>query len=103
MFALEDLSEDSEGVETVGGLLANRLGVVPIAGSSIELDGLQLVAEMTAGRRNRVGAVLVTRARPAGDDSPESSGSSSDADDNDGESSGNESGGKRKKAAKNGD
>lgn len=103
MFALEDLSEDSEGVETVGGLLANRLGVVPIAGSSIELDGLQLVAEMTAGRRNRVGAVLVTRARPAGDDSPESSGSSSDADDNDGESSGNESAGKRKKAAKNGD
>lgn len=54
-----DLSEEKEGVDTVVGLLANRLGVVPIPGSSIEVQGYQLVAELAAGRRNRVGAVLV--------------------------------------------
>lgn len=55
-----DLSEESEGVETVAGLLANRLGVVPIPGSSIEVEGYRLVSEMSAGRRNRVGAVFVS-------------------------------------------
>lgn len=58
MFDL-DLSEEKEGVDTVAGLLANRLGVVPIPGSSIDVQGYQLVAELAAGRRNRVGAVLV--------------------------------------------
>ncbi len=56
-----DLSEEKEGVDTVAGLLANRLGVVPIAGSSIDVQGYKLVAELTAGRRNRVGAVLVKK------------------------------------------
>jgi len=55
-----ELSEESEGVETVAGLLANRLGVVPIPGTSIDVDGYRLVAEMSAGRRNRVGAVFVS-------------------------------------------
>lgn len=55
------LSEEKEGVETVGGLLANRLGVVPIAGSRIEVEGYELVAESVAGRRNRIGTVLVTK------------------------------------------
>lgn len=55
-----ELSEESEGVETVAGLLANRLGVVPIPGSSIEVQGYRLVAEMSAGRRNRVGAIFVS-------------------------------------------
>lgn len=56
-----DLSEEKEGVDTVAGLLANRLGVVPIAGSSIDVQGYRLVAELIAGRRNRVGAVLVEK------------------------------------------
>ncbi len=55
-----DVTEESEGVETVAGLLANRLGVVPISGSSIEVEGYRLVAELSAGRRNRVGAVFVS-------------------------------------------
>ncbi|MFT6564962.1 MAG: CBS domain containing-hemolysin-like protein [Actinomycetes bacterium] len=55
-----NLSEESEGVETVAGLLASRLGVVPIPGSSIEVEGFRLVAEMSAGRRNRVGVVFVS-------------------------------------------
>lgn len=62
-----DLSEDVEGVETVAGLLANRLGVVPIAGSRIDVQGYRLTAELTAGRRNRVGAVLVERLGPDND------------------------------------
>ncbi len=60
-----ELSEESEGVETVAGLLANRLGVVPIPGSQIEVDGYRLVAEMSSGRRNGVGAVFIT---PVGQD-----------------------------------
>lgn len=54
------VSEDDEDVDTVGGLLAHRLGVVPIPGSQIEIDGYELVAELGQGRRNRVATVLVT-------------------------------------------
>jgi CBS domain containing-hemolysin-like protein len=68
-----ELSEDSEGVESVAGLLANRLGVVPIPGSSIEVEGYRLVAEMSAGRRNRVGAVFVSPIEAGEDDSAKTS------------------------------
>lgn len=60
LVGLRKVSEDAEGVETVGGLLAGRLGVVPIPGSSIDVDGYRLTAESAAGRRNRIGTVLVT-------------------------------------------
>ncbi|MET8688076.1 hemolysin family protein [Streptomyces sp. NPDC004732] len=55
---------DDEDVETVGGLLAKRLGRVPIAGASAVValpDGreLKLTAESAAGRRNRIMTVLV--------------------------------------------
>ena len=46
-------------VETVGGLLAKKLGKVPIPGAVVELDGLTLTAESTEGRRRRIGTVLV--------------------------------------------
>jgi CBS domain containing-hemolysin-like protein len=72
---VEELSElfgvalDDEDVDTVGGLLAKHLGRVPIPGASTTIDGLTLTAESAAGRRNRIGTVLVTRAdreaRPA--------------------------------------
>lgn len=61
--ALED-----EDVETVGGLLAKRLGRVPIAGSQVSVAGLSLVAETVEGRRNRVATVLVRRVDGAGAD-----------------------------------
>jgi CBS domain containing-hemolysin-like protein len=48
-------------VDTVGGLLAKHLGVVPIPGAQVEAYGLILTAESTAGRRNRIGTVLVRR------------------------------------------
>ena len=61
---LEDLfgvKVEAEDVETVGGLLAHGLGRVPIAGSQAVVAGLRLTAENLAGRRNKVGTVLVER------------------------------------------
>jgi CBS domain containing-hemolysin-like protein len=52
---------DEEDVETVAGLLAHALGRVPIAGSSATVHGLRLTAENLAGRRNKIGTVLVER------------------------------------------
>jgi CBS domain containing-hemolysin-like protein len=57
---------DAEDVETVGGLLAHELGRVPIAGSEATVTGLHLTAENIAGRRNKLGTVLVERV--AGED-----------------------------------
>jgi len=66
--AVEDLADlfdvevpDRDDVETVGGLLAESIGRVPIAGSTAVVHGLKLVAESVGGRRNRVDTVLVTR------------------------------------------
>ncbi len=56
---------DAEDVETVGGLLAQRLGRVPIAGSTATVAGLKLTAENLAGRRNRISTVTVRRVRGA--------------------------------------
>jgi len=55
------LKLDDEDVETVGGLMAKQLNKVPIAGSVVKYDGLELVAERSAGRRNRIGTVIVTK------------------------------------------
>ncbi|HEV7870459.1 MAG TPA: hemolysin family protein [Modestobacter sp.] len=62
-----DLPED-DGVETVGGLLARELGVVPIEGSAAEVGGLRLVAESTGGRRNQIDTILVCRVPEPGQD-----------------------------------
>jgi CBS domain containing-hemolysin-like protein len=53
---------EDEDVETVAGLLAHALGRVPIAGSTATVRGLRLTAENLAGRRNKIGTVLVERA-----------------------------------------
>ena len=74
---IEDLGEifavdlPADEVETVGGLLAQALGRVPIPGATANLGGLRLVAEGTTGRRNRIDSVLVRRVPeddPAGDE-----------------------------------
>ena len=57
-----EIDGEEEGVETVAGLFGKRIGRVPIPGSRMELDGWLLVAESAAGRRKKVGSVLVTRA-----------------------------------------
>ena len=65
---VEDLSElfdvdlPTDEVETVGGLLAQALGRVPIPGAEATVDGLHMVAEGVVGRRNRIDTVLVRRA-----------------------------------------
>jgi CBS domain containing-hemolysin-like protein len=61
---LFDVSIEAEDVETVGGLLAQRLGRVPIPGAIATVAGLRLTAESLAGRRNRIGAVRVERIGP---------------------------------------
>jgi CBS domain containing-hemolysin-like protein len=58
---LFDVSIEAEDVETVGGLLAQRLGRVPIPGAMATVAGLRLTAESLAGRRNRIGTVRVER------------------------------------------
>jgi CBS domain containing-hemolysin-like protein len=52
---------EEEGVDTVLGFMAKRLGRVPIPGATITVDGWQLRAEYAAGRRNRIGTMLVER------------------------------------------
>ena len=51
-------------VETVGGLLAQALGRVPIPGAAATWPGCELIAEGTTGRRNQIDTVLVRRLRP---------------------------------------
>jgi CBS domain containing-hemolysin-like protein len=68
-FHIEDLADeleveldaDEEGVDTIGGLFASRLGVVPIPGTQIEVGGWRLIAESAMGRRNQVATVLIER------------------------------------------
>ncbi|HEY7009798.1 MAG TPA: hemolysin family protein [Jatrophihabitantaceae bacterium] len=73
--AVEDLGElfgvdvpDRDDIETVGGLLAEALGRVPIEGAHAEAYGLSLTAESAGGRRNRIDTVLVSRLSESRDD-----------------------------------
>lgn len=62
---------DDDDVDTVGGLMAKVLNVVPIAGSVVHWEGLELVAERGQGRRNQIDTILVTQVgndKEAGDD-----------------------------------
>ena len=74
---IEDLGEifgvelPADEVETVGGLLAQTLGRVPIPGATVDVGGLHLIAEGTTGRRNRIDSVLVRRVEPGPADESE--------------------------------
>ncbi len=56
------VTSESEGVDTVAGLLARRLGVVPIPGSETTVGNFRLTAEDAEGRRNKVATIRVIRA-----------------------------------------
>jgi CBS domain containing-hemolysin-like protein len=64
---IDDLAElleieiPDEGVDTVGGLMAKRLGIVPIPGATVDIDSWKLTAESTAGRRHRIDTVVISR------------------------------------------
>ena len=52
---------DFEGIDTIGGLMAQKLGRVPIAGSTISLNGWSITSERPIGRRRRISSVLIER------------------------------------------
>ncbi len=64
-YPIDDLDElfgfdvEEEDVDSVGGLMAKHLGRVPIPGSHVEAHGLRFEAEDAAGRRNKIGTVLI--------------------------------------------
>lgn len=62
---LFDTELEDDEVDTVGGLLAKHLGRVPIVGSEVVIDGIQLRAERLEGRRNRVSHLIARRLAPA--------------------------------------
>ncbi len=71
---IEDLAEelkisideaDYEGIDTIGGLMAQRLGRVPIAGSSITIDGWTITSERPIGRRRRISSVMIEKVQEA--------------------------------------
>jgi CBS domain containing-hemolysin-like protein len=69
-YPIDDLDElfgfdvAEEDVDSVGGLMAKHLGLVPIPGSQVVAHGLRFTAEETAGRRNKIGTVRISRADP---------------------------------------
>ena len=70
-FPVDELNEllDAELPEgdwdTVGGLLFNVLGRVPVEGESVEVDGVRLVAERVEG--HRIGRIRITSLHAPGD------------------------------------
>ena len=58
-FELPEEDEDDD-VDTVGGLLAKELGRVPIQGSRVVVQGIELVADTLEPRRNRVARLRVS-------------------------------------------
>lgn len=56
---LFDLELDDEDVDTVGGLLAKELNMVPIPGSRVIWNGLEITAEKATPRRHQIDTVLV--------------------------------------------
>jgi len=80
-YPIDDLDElfgfnvDEEDVDSVGGLMAKHLGLVPIPGSQVVAHGLRFTAEETAGRRNKIGTVRIARVEPDPDDSSARQGS----------------------------
>ena len=70
-----EIDADAEGVDTVAGLIAKRLGKVALPGSSIVVNGWLLTAEHAAGRRNRLTSVLAEPLEARAGTEPDGSGS----------------------------
>jgi CBS domain containing-hemolysin-like protein len=76
-YPIDDLDElfgfdvEEEDVDSVGGLMAKHLGRVPIPGSWVEAHGLRFEAEETAGRRNKIGTVLIRKVTDFREEEPD--------------------------------
>ena len=70
-----EIDGEEEGVDTVLGLMAKRLGRVPIPGAVVEEFGWRLTAEQGAGRRHRIGTVLLEPLKNSNEPTAESSAS----------------------------
>jgi len=55
--------EDFEDVDTIGGLMAQKLGRVPIAGSTISMLGWSITSERPVGRRRKISSVIIERVK----------------------------------------
>ena len=67
---IEDLAEELkveidrhefDDVDTIGGYMAEKLGRVPIAGSTITIEGWSITSERPLGRRRRISSVIIER------------------------------------------
>ena len=58
---IEINESDFEGIDTIGGFMSQKLGRVPIAGSTISLNGWSITSERPIGRRRRISSVLIER------------------------------------------
>jgi CBS domain containing-hemolysin-like protein len=58
---LVGLELEDEDVDTVSGLMAKRLGVVPLAGTTVRIEDYVLTGESAVGRRHRISSILVER------------------------------------------
>jgi CBS domain containing-hemolysin-like protein len=69
-YPIDDLDElfgfsvAEEDVDSVLGLMAKHLGLVPIPGAQVVAHGLKFTAEQTAGRRNQIVTVRICRVEP---------------------------------------
>ena len=58
---IEIAEVDFEDVDTIGGLMAQKLGRVPIAGSTITVGEYLITSERPVGRRRRISSVLIEK------------------------------------------
>ena len=65
---IEIAEVDFEDVDTIGGLMAQKLGRVPIAGSTITVGDYLITSERPVGRRRRISSVLIEKIDSAGND-----------------------------------
>ncbi|MDR2974373.1 MAG: hemolysin family protein [Propionibacteriaceae bacterium] len=78
--SLADLGElfgvelDDEDVDSVGGIMAKVLNKVPIPGSRVTWESLELTADQYTGRRHQIATVLVRRASESTGDQEEAAG-----------------------------
>lgn len=58
---IEINQSEFEDVDTIGGVMAQKLGRVPIAGSTISLSGWSITSARPVGRRRRISSVMIER------------------------------------------